>query len=146
MKGKGEYDERQILERGKAFRNGYISLAVAMLVCYFINSGLNHSMIDDFSQLLFCIWVSIVVVSVTMIVRNAYDGIYEGRNAVVVWVMGAAGIFILFAEIIKWFRGTLTFYSNAGTVFSGVSLLIICAVYSVKRQRDRKRDNSEEKP
>lgn len=140
------FDERQILERGKAFRNGYISLATAMLVCFLIKDCFEMNLVDDSSIMLACLWVSVVVFSVTMIVKNAYDGIHEGRNAVVVSFMGAAGFFILVIESIKGIRGTFVLFSAAGNLICAASMLTICAVYWAKRQRDRKRDNAEEKP
>lgn len=139
------FDERQILERGNAFRNGYIALAAAMLVCYFVKDGFEVDLADDSSILLGCIWVSAVVFAVTMIVKNAYDGIHEGRNSILVTFMGAVGFFMLVFEIIKAVRGTFVFYSTAGILVSAVGMLTICIIYWIKRKRDRKQDSTEEK-
>ncbi len=144
MKEKCEdvYDERQILERGRAFRNGYISLFLSMLVCYFVKNYEVKPLVDDFSAMVMCFWLSIVVISVTMIVRNAYDGIHEGRNAVIVSIMGALGLFALIVEIIKGFCGSFDFYSSTSTIFISVSLFVIFTVYRVKRWRDGKQETA----
>lgn len=140
------FDERQVLERGNAFRNGYIALAAAMLVCYFVKDCFEVNLVDDSSILLVCLWVSAVVFAVTMIVKDAYDGIHEGRNLMVITVMGAVGCFMLVVEIIKAVRGTFAFYSTAGVLISAVGMLTICIVYWVKRRRDKKQDSVTEKP
>ncbi len=141
------FDERQILERGKAWRNGYLSLAAAVLAFYFIKDCFEVRLpMNDFSVVMACIWVSAVVFCVTMIVRNAYDGVSDGRNAVAVSAMGAVGLFVLASEIVKGLEGTFVFYSSAGTVITAASLLTICAVYWVKRLRDRKRNAAAEEP
>lgn len=145
MKEKCEYDERQILERGKAFRRGYISLAVAMLVCFFIKDCFELNFMDDASVMLTCLWVSVVITSVTMIVKNAYEGIYEGRNAIVVSGMGVAGAFVVLTEIIKGLRGNFVFYSDAGAISCGIGLLVIFTVYHVKKRQDRLKEIAREK-
>ena len=139
------FDERQVLERGNAFRNGYIALAAAMLVCYFVKDCFEVNLVDDSSIMLGCIWVSAAVFAVTMIVKDAYDGIHEGRNCVIVTIMGATGFFILAMEIIKGIKGTLVFYSAAGNLVCAISLLTICTVYWVKRKHERERESTEEK-
>lgn len=126
------YDERQMIERGKASRNGYIALAAAMLACFFIKDCFEVDFIDDSSAVLCCLWVSAVAFAVTMIVKDAYDGVYEGRNSIVVTVMGAAGCFMLAAEMVSAARGTFVFYNSAGVLVSAVSMQTVCAVYWVK--------------
>lgn len=138
------YDERQALERGRAFRNGYLTLALAMLVCFLIRDYFEWNPIDDYSMFLFCIWISLVVVSVTLILKNAYDGIYEGRNAFAVWVMGFAGVACLVFESVRNAKGKLSLYNDFGTLFSGICLIIIFAVYMVKRSHDGKHEKAGE--
>lgn len=138
------YDERQAIERGKAFRNGYISLVLAMFACFFIRECLEWNPVDNYSMLLLCLWISLSVVSVTLIVRNAYDGIYEGRNAVAVWVMGVAGTICLIYEVVSGIKGKFSFYHDIGALFSGVCLVLIFTVYMVKRSTDRKLEKAEE--
>ena len=41
------YDERQAIERGRAFRNGYLTLALAMLACFLIRACFEWNPIDD---------------------------------------------------------------------------------------------------
>ena len=139
------FDERQVLERGNAFRNGYIALAAAMLVCFFVRDCCEVNLVDDSSILLVCLWVSAAVFAVTMIVKDAYDGIHEGRSSILVTFMGAVGSFMLVVEIIKAVRGTFAFYSAAGILVSAVGMLTICIVYWFERQRDKKQDSTEEK-
>lgn len=95
-------------------------------------------------MLLLCLWISLAVVSVTLIVKNAYDGIYEGRNAAAVWVMGVAGAICLVYETVSAVKGRFTFYHDAGSLFSGICLVVIFAVYMTKRSNDRKLQKTEE--
>lgn len=139
------FDERQVLERGNAFRNAYIALAVAMLVCYFAKDCFEVNLVDDSSIMLGCLWVSAVAFAVTMIVKDAYDGIHEGKSSILVTIMGIVGCFMLVVEIIKAVRGTFVFYSTAGILVSAVGMLTICIIYWIKRKRDRKHDSTEEK-
>ena len=138
------YDERQAIERGKAFRNGYISLALAMFVCLFVRECCEWDPVDNYSMFLLCLWVSLAVVSVTLIVKNAYDGIYEGRNAATVWIMGVAGVICLIYETVSGVKGKFSFYHDIGALFSGICLVLIFVVYMVKRSTDRKLEKTEE--
>lgn len=138
------YDERQAIERGRAFRNGYITLALAMLLCFLIRDCFEWNPIDDYSMFLFCIWTSLVVVSVNLILNNAYDGIYEGRNALAAWIMGFAGTVCLVGEAVRGVKGKFTFYNDFGTLFSGIGLITIFSVYMVKRSHDAKQEKTED--
>lgn len=138
------YDERQAIERGKAFRNGYISMFATMLFCYLEKDCFRWNLLDDFSMLNFCTWVPLSVVSVTLILRNAYDGINEGYNVFGVWCMGLTGVFMLFVVADSVATGNFTVYHNSGFIFLGSGMIIIAAVYIVKRSIDRKREKKEE--
>mgnify|MGYP000882020923 CR=1 FL=1 len=93
---------------------------------------------------LLCFWISVVTVSATMIVKNAYDGIADGQKAVIVWIMGAAGTVGFTDVVVRGIRGTFDWYGNAGTVFTAAGLLVIFAVYRVKRRHDERLERARE--
>ena len=59
------YDERQSIERGNAFRNGYLSLLAAIAACYFLRDAIGWKPVDDGAAMLLCFWISVVTVSAT---------------------------------------------------------------------------------
>jgi hypothetical protein len=138
------YDERQIIERGNAFRNGYLSLLAAVAICYFLRDIFGWEPVDGGSAMLLCIWISAVVISVTMIVKNAYDGIQEGWNSVAVWVMGATGMFCLVGVIVRGILGTFNWYDGGGAVFTSIGMLVIFIVYRVKQRRDKQAERADD--
>lgn len=138
------YDERQTIERGKAFRNGYISVSAIVFVCYVGKDWFQWNLLDDFSMFMLCTCVPSAVVYVTLIVKNAYDGIYEGRSTVIAWCMGITGVFMLFVVADSVATGNFTVYHNSGFIFLGSGMIIIAAVYIVKRSIDRRCEKKEE--
>lgn len=91
-----------------------------------------------------CTWVPLSVVSVTLIIKNAYDGIYEGHNVATAWCMGACGVFMLFVVADSAATGNFTVYHNSGFIFLGSGMIIIAVVYIVKRSIDRRCEKKEE--
>lgn len=47
------FDERQILERGRAFRNAYLTLAGALLLMFLLNEGFELYIFDGLALLIF---------------------------------------------------------------------------------------------
>ena len=47
------FDERQILERGRAFRNAYLTLAGALLLMFLMNDGFELYIFDGLALLIF---------------------------------------------------------------------------------------------
>lgn len=138
------YDERQTIERGKAFRNGYLSMSVMLLICYLGKDWFRWDLLDDFSIFMLCGCVPAAIVSVTLIIKNAYDGIYEGRNTVTAWCMGASGVFVLLSVADSVVTGNFTIYHSSGLMLLGSEMILISAVYIVKRSIDRNCEKEEE--
>lgn len=138
------YDERQTIERGKAFRNGYLSMSVMLLICYLGKDWFRWDLLDDFSIFMLCGCVPATIVSVTLIIKSAYDGISEGHNIVTALCLGASGVIMLFYVADSVVTGNFTIYHNSGFVFLGSYLILISAVYIVKRSIDRNCEKEEE--
>lgn len=72
-----DYDERQILARGRAFMWGFFSLIICLMV-YGLTDMLIEPWCDTLTGCIICCCVSLIVFAVICIRQDAFAGI--GRN------------------------------------------------------------------
>ncbi len=138
------YDERQTLERGKAFQTGYCTLALFTVLCFALNEAGTH-WASSFSQMLIGLWGSILVITIRLIVTNAYDGIREGNFRILAIMLCLGGISIAGHIISKIADSQATIYNGIGELAVGVGALTIGTAYWVNYLHNKKLEKSEEK-
>ena len=138
------FDERQTLERGKAFQIGYCTLALFMVLCFALNEAGIH-WASSFSQMLIGLWGSILVITIRLIVTNAYDGIREGNFRILAIMFCLGGISIAGHIISKIADSHETIYNGVGELVVGADALMIGTVYWVNYLHNKKLEKSNEK-
>ena len=146
---KSEFDERQLIERGRAFRNAFFGIFGALLVGRMVDSVLETPVLDYFAMMLIPIWVSVSVFLTTVIMRDAIDKINQTSGwALLSVIWGAVGLFVTAASIIKLtlepaiVDGALN--EHIVQAFYGICMIEVCAVYWMKRSKDAKKAKADE--
>ena len=135
------YDERQLYNRGKVFRFGFLVAIFMMALRAFATQVLNVE-IEEMAAFMFELWTSILATSIGLIVKEAYDGLNRTGGAIVS-LLGVIGLFIVLSDLLR-LMGPKVFVENgvitydAGSLYGGICMVIICAVYWAKRLRDRR--------
>ena len=135
------YDERQLYNRGKVFRFGFL-VAIFMRALRAFATQVLHVEIEEMAAFMFELWTSILATSVGLIVKEAYDGLDKPGGAIVS-ILGLVGLFIVLEDLLG-FMGPKLFVENgvitydAGSLYVGVCMVVICAVYWIKHLRDRR--------
>ncbi len=139
-----KYDERQIAAQGEAFKYGFYTLGIYMLVLMVCHGTGVELPIDVPLQLLTGLLVSASVLATIMILKDAYFRLDENRTA---WILFLAGFAILnFVigvinivnhNVLK--DGVLSFM-GCTNLLCGVVMLYLLAVILVKTVKDREED------
>lgn len=137
------FDEKQLIDRGKSFKYGFITAIMTLLVEYFCTSALNIK-IDPFAEFLVLIWIPITVCFISFIVKNAYEGVNSRTGRIVCIIMGCCGLYLVIATIVEVIirvehlvvNGEIS--ASFGHLFSGICLVIICITYCIRQYRNKK--------
>lgn len=136
------YDERQILERGKAYRYGFFA-ALLIFVLNYLLQECAWVKIDGYTVMISGIWMPLAVCLITLIVKDAYDYVDStaGRSATAVFGMVGLGVLVYtILEVCLWGEG---FYQDGvvtnqvGFLVMGFCMVLVCIVYWVKRYVSR---------
>lgn len=134
-----DYDERQILARGRAFMWGFFSLMICLMV-YGLTDMLIERWCDTLTGCIICICVSLIVFAVICIRQDAFAGIGQKRkrNLTVLLVLTAANLLFGVSHIIDGDLlrdGVLSFRSVSLIVGATTGLVLL--VYWFHGLRDR---------
>lgn len=134
-----DYDERQILARGRAFMWGFFSLMICLMV-YGLTDMLIEPWCDTLTGCIICICVSLIVFAVICIRQDAFAGIGQKRkrNLTVLLVLTAANLLfgvshIIDGDLLR--NGVLSFRSVSLIVGATTGLVLL--VYWFHGLRDR---------
>ncbi len=133
VRGMNDYDERQILARGRAFMWGFFSLIICLMV-YGLTDMLIEPWCDTLTGCIICCCVSLIVFAVICIGQDAFAGIGRNRkrNLTVLLVVTAANLLFGVSHIIDGDLlrdGVLSFRSVSLIV--GATTGIVLVVYYV---------------
>lgn len=137
MINRNNYDERQQIERGKAFKNAYITAIMSFLACTFIADIFEMVKISLTSTLIISTWMSLVAFHVTSINKNASDGVGENSRWIgvaIAWLL-TGFIFFIFSIITVYniINGTHKFDENIlSTLVMSISMLFLGIYYFYK--------------
>ena len=139
VRGMNDYDERQILARGRAFMWGFFSLMICLMV-YGLTDMLIEPWCDTLTGCIICICVSLLVFASICIRQDAFAGIGRNRkrNLTVLLVLTAANLLFGVSHIIDGDLlrdGVLSFRS--ANLIVGITTGIVLVVYFVHGLCDR---------
>ena len=134
-----DYDERQILARGRAFMWGFFTLMLC-LMAYGFTDMLIEPWCDTLTGCIICICVSLLVFASICIRQDAFAGIGKNRkrNLTVLLVLTLANMFfgvenITGGDVVR--DGLLTFRSVSLIV--GATTGVVLLIYWLHGLRDR---------
>ena len=101
VRGMNDYDERQVLARGRAFKWGFFSLMICLMV-YGFTDMLIEPWCDTLTGCIICICVSLLVFASICIRQDAFAGIWRNRkrNLTVLLVLTLANLLFGVSHII----------------------------------------------
>lgn len=138
------YDEKQVKDRGKAFQYGFIT-AMIVILAEFITADIIGLAINAYALFLFCYWTPLTVCFITLIVKDAYDGVNSTSGCIVAFILGLLGLFIVVATIIRILIGIEAFVIDGSIteapahIYSGLVMLTISLTYWVKQFLNKKK-------
>lgn len=141
-----DFDERQIAERGRAFRNAFLTIVAAMTVIFFTNDALELYLFDSSAFYLMPTVLSLSVFICTAVRKDAFAG-YNGMSNAVPAVLGFVGLFLTINSIIELVRDRVIFDINGhldncfNHLFCGLCYLAIGITYIIKKISDKKTEN-----
>ena len=134
-----EYDERQVLARGRAFMWGFFTLMICLMV-YGMLDMLIDRWCDTLAGCIICICVALLVFASICIKQDAFAGIGKNRkrNLTVLLVLTLANMFfgvenITGGDVVR--DGLLTFRSVSLIV--GATTGVVLLIYWLHGLRDR---------
>lgn len=140
------FDERQVAERGRAFKNSFFTIVAAMTVIYFTNDALELYLFDSSAFYLMPTVLSIAVFICTAVRKDAFAG-YSGINNAVPAVLGLGGLFLTVNSIIELIRDKVIINENGFLadelthLFCGLCYLAVGITYIIKKISDKKAEN-----
>lgn len=138
MKENNNYDEKQIIDRGKAFQYGFIAAMLTTCGVYFYTDALEFKM-DSYAAFLIRLWIPITITFIALIVKDAYDGVNSTPGRIVFTIFGMAGLFLVGVSFMRIVSGKEAFLDSgtltevAGIIFSGICMIIVSIIYWVKQ-------------
>ena len=153
MMNNKNFDERQILARGKGFQIGFLvslGMIVADLLAEDFLSNDGFIGINVYSRAMLCIWIPILVVSVYFILNDAYEKINETGGKALMGMFVFVGLSEIIVTVVRVASGSIIFVENGvvgdalGQIFTGAAMLGISVVYFVKLALNKKTFGDEE--
>lgn len=133
--GACEYDERQLLERGNAFKYGFFAMLISLVALLLINESGFVTFGISFGSMI-TIAVGLVVYAVYSIMKDAYLNLNTTNTRYTI-LIGAVGICNLASGILAAIEDGIDFTSSelgAGlNLICGIMLFIVFVALIVKR-------------
>ena len=147
-KNKCEYDERQIIARGKAFKAAYVSLFGYLCLTGVFDAATGIVWADFFTEAVIGLAISATVFAVNAIIRDAYVPLSRNVRGLIIVFLAFAAINISFIIIRLVGGGSLLtdgkFNVNSVTVIVSVMMFILSCVLGIKQARDKKQLTEDE--
>ncbi len=142
-------DERQQIERGKAFRAAFFTMLAALIVCCTIDWVSIKPVLGYFGIMMIPIWISFSVIFTLAIMHDALF-ISNKENQAASWLTlaicwGVTGFIILATSIIGLLRpNNESENMSIAQAVMGACMIEVSIVYFFKRTRDAKKAKTEE--
>lgn len=145
-KNRQEFDERQMIARGKAYKYSFFSLMAYIIICMFL-SLFEVNWAPVFIQFCLAIFIGGTVFTVICIFKDAYMG-YNYKRNIYTYAIGCAALGIMYiANFVFWTHDILftngMLNENSLFLFSGIMFLTIGVSLFIKKAIDRKASENE---
>lgn len=143
MRDKDYYDEKQLYDRGKCFQIGFFTALICVWITYFVTDLLEIKF-SDYLNYVFCIWIPLSVYAISLIVKNAYDGVNSNAGKTVSIIFLICGILLLCFRIIMLVIDNGHFIDNEeigsfiASMIQSVCMISMSVVYFIKQYRNKK--------
>lgn len=104
-KGRGEYDERQQLVRGKGYKAGFFTMLICnMLILLLANDDGSMKYINTDVAVMISAFVALIVFAVYCIFNDGYFGVVENPKSTIIglFLIGVANMIIGFSNSESW--------------------------------------------
>ena len=140
----GKYDERQIAAQGEAFKYGFYTMMVYMLILLICHASGVDIPLETGLQILVGILISAAVLATILIMKDAYFRLDENRIGWIMFFVAMALLNLVIGAVNimngnNIADGKLTTAGNAN-LFCGVVLAYLLIVILVKTVKDRKEE------
>lgn len=136
-----DYDERQLMERGRAFKRAYLTLLGMMALIAIGDEAMDGLRFDGYSAFSIPFWISVVVLYQHLIRHDAFAGVGDVSH---IWlvpaVIGLGGLAVLIITLVKQLTGHSELLADgvispmiAGYV-SGICMALIGLIFLMKRR------------
>lgn len=132
------FDEKQLADRGTAFRYGFIAALVMMTLAFFATDILEMQ-IERSLLFYVCFWIPEIICAVTLIVKDAYDGINSHRGRVLMGTFGVLGLILIILPAIRVLSGSHSIAEEISPIFVGFCVLLQSLVYWAKQYSNQKK-------
>lgn len=144
MRKNEQFDEKQLYDRGKCFQISFVAALICIVISFFI-TGLLEVNVSSFAIFDFSFWVPFTVCIVSLIIKDAYDGVNSNSGKFLATLWGICGIVILLVEatdiiilISKARIGDIEIDQTIGEMIQALCMIVIGVVYYIKQYINKK--------
>ena len=149
-KNNNNFDERQQLERGKAFQWSFITAVLLLAIYYLFEDGLEICKFSTSFIFMTTFWIAFAVFSTIAVLCDAFNGINSKNSPIFGIIYGVVGLFILTVIVIEMLRNQSVMTNNTilsddiAYIITGLSMLEIGAVFLIKYIKNKRNISEEE--
>ncbi|MGN0471122.1 MAG: hypothetical protein ACI4GV_09445 [Acutalibacteraceae bacterium] len=142
-KNNENFDERQQIERGKAFQWAFITSFILLALFCIIENTFEICKFSTFFIFITTFWISFSVFGTKVILNDAFYGIKEKTSRVIFIIFGIVGFFMLVVDVIEILNGESLVTGNqlndiVAMMIESVAMIEMFIVSEVKRIKDKK--------
>lgn len=145
---KKQYDEKQIIERGKSFQYAFTCAIVVNIIIYLLSDFIGIGFANG-AIFLINIGLPIATYMLSMIIKNGYDGVSNDGEKLNISALGGSGVGLLIVYLPDIISGKKPLIDNAkvtesaGALLISILTLVVVVVYWLKKDIEKKSENDE---
>ena len=145
---KKQYDEKQIIERGKSFQYAFTCAIVVNIIIYLLSDFIGIGFANG-AICLINIGLPIAIYMLSMIIKNGYDGVSNAGEKLNISALGGGGVALLIVYLPDIISGKKLLIDNAmitesaGALLISILTLVVVLVYWIKKHIEKKSENDE---
>lgn len=135
-----EFDERQIVARGKAFQYGFFTYLVYFASFAVLQSVTKEQYIDNFAGIFIGICIGTVVFAANAIWNDAYLSLQENAKTHIIsfTLVGAINLILCFKHVVH--QESIEVYIT--NLACGIMLLLITLIIVIKNYKNKKQEEA----
>lgn len=137
------FDERQIIERGKAFQIGFFTAIFASLAVFLMTSVFEIRM-EAMTIFMLQTSVPVMVCMMALILKNAYDPVNKQSGRILCTIYSLVGLFLIIFTVARVVSGKDSFVTDGiitnecGYVILGFTMANIGIVHLIRQYLNKK--------